>query len=211
MVAGTHDCTYCKRLRTVTHGGRFAQWARATGVYLVEAYYDMTNRSIAQLKAVEFLDQDDESKQMAWPHVGVYWKNGPNGEVRRMFIGRRDSMPGGSAVKLEDEFGKALDLLIGDYARSKGVGRLQSAAARTMKHIQVACEGKGKVYMVPKSGELPNEKNASVKLVAEGEPGTKFLGWKDPQGRIIKRSVERLTYRLRYDKAASGCYTAVFE
>lgn len=211
LVAGTTGCEFCNRVRKVMRGEGFGKWIKGTGIYLVDANFDLTNRSYAQKQAIDFAVQSPFTNKAGYPYVVAYWRRSQDdaNPVRIGFSGQRRQMPVEVDGSLEVNFLKSLEVLLGEYLKSVGRTDLHMATSPTVKKVSVAADGPGSVSMKPEDGQVLKGRSAKIRFSATAKPGHRFVHWLDPSGRKLNWGQRK--GNLKYHEVDEGTYTAVFE
>lgn len=208
MFVSNTGCKFCKLLAPGLKSKAMETWVKGTGIYLAEAHLSETNSSPVQWALVQFLHQTPKKEKMVLPTVGVYWPDAPKGEIRQVFAGRRNRMPGEKHKYVLGEFFSAMDNVLVDYLADKGprptVEQVLDSAARYMK----VTSAEGSVRMSPPSGkQIPG---ATVQVQVRDIPkGKRIVAWKGPDGKVIPGSDS--WFIPLGDNDPEGTYSPVFE
>ena len=207
IMGGSRNCKLCKRVENVLDNKVLDAWVKDTGIYLVRFHFDDTNAVPAQAAAAQFLMASPFIVQKGVPYVGVYWPRAAGGELRTAFTFSRNVDFGARHPSLMGSFVlKMNEVLAGYFATFPARPTLDEVLERAARQVSVAAEGPGGVRMSPADGRLKD--GSTLKLIAAPAAGAALLGWRRPDGCMLKAGRNR-TLTLA-DSAPEGVYTAVF-
>lgn len=209
ITAGNTTCGSCKTMEKTLRDRVFLHWVKGTGIYLVG--FHVNDREKTSAMANRFLSVLPAERLVSVPHVGVFWPRENGDPVMAHFAYQHGQMPGARNPVPVGEFLNALDGVLGDYFKGQKRPTWDEIVVATSKQIAVATEGEGEVKMKPSSGKLSCGKD--VRLTAVPAPGSRLVGWKTPDGKLIRDRMGRnnRTKKLTlHFSSPEGTYTAVF-
>ena len=207
IMGGSRNCKLCKRVENVLDNKVLDVWVKDTGIYLVRFHFDDTNAVPAQAAAARFLMASPFIVRKGVPYVGVYWPKAAGDELRTAFTFSRNVDFGAHHASLMGSFVLKMNEVLSEYfATFPARPTLDEVLERAARQIAVTVEGPGSVRMSPADGRLKD--GSTLKLTAAPAAGASLLGWRRPDGRMLKAGRNR-TLTLA-DSAPEGVYTAVF-
>ena len=206
LVLASQGCPICARLNQAIDGEAFSQWQRDRK--LLMAYVRASSQDVAYKQTRNFIKSVAPGDLPEFPSVCVYWPKADGTTNSVAFAGRRGEMGTERKELLSVEFMTAVDQVLKEYLAQdpkKKYLAIEQIVANSTKTISCAKAGaEGTVTMRPESGILPE--GGKVILEARAASDALFVGWEDPQGRIVEWK-----YRLSVSgRMPAGTYTARF-
>ena len=201
VVVTQKGCQYCSRLHQALNGVAVKAWQRERGWYFVMAEREK------HPDVADFVVSTPVTNTIA-PYVGVYWTRADGTQVMRNFSGRQGNMGVEREKTLAFEWIRAVETSV---PRAPGIegGTSVAAIMREAKmRVAVATDPEegaaGRVKMSPQVNFV--KEGQKVTLTAEPMPGSVFMGWRYPNGRVVRES-NRLVVGSSHPE---GTYTALF-
>ena len=204
LVLSSQGCPLCARLNQAIDGEAFSQWQRDRK--LLMAYVRTSGLDAVYRQTRDFIKSVAEDYPGS-PAVCVYWPKADGSTNSVAFAGRRGEMGVERNELFSVEFMAAVDRSLKEYLAQdpKKYATVDQIVSNSTKTVSCAKAGvEGVVIMRPESGILPE--GGKVILEARAASDALFVGWEDPQGRIVEWN-----YRLVVSgRMPAGAYTARF-
>ena len=206
IVLVSQGCPICARLNNAIDGEAFSQWQRNRK--LLMAYIRASSQDVAYKQTRNFIKSVAPGDLPEFPSVCVYWPKADGTTNSVAFAGRRGEMGTERKELLSVEFMTAVDQVLKEYLAQdpkKKYLAIEQIVANSTKTISCAKAGaEGTVTMRPESGIF--SEGEKVLLEARAASDALFVGWEDPNGRIVEWN-----YRLVVSgRMPAGTYTARF-
>ena len=208
ITGGSTGCGGCMKMERSLDDRAFQYWVKGSGIYLVRIHVNTAAKTPTQAEGLKFLKALPSEGKVSIPHIGVYWPRKEGEAVTAHFRYHRGRMPGAKRnPALTGELISALENVLGEYFKGSPRPKWDEVLAASKKKITVVADCAGEVATIPANGELVCGK--SLKLLMKPKAGSRFVGWKGPNGKIIEGH-KSSSLNLQYS-AAEGVYTAVFK